>query len=364
MDFEHASADPNRADVLSRMERDWDARAREAPEYYIATAHREWRTDEFFQSGETNVENEVLSDDYIARGNKDLSRMRILEIGCGAGRMTRALAASFGEVHAVDISAEMIAAAERNLSGLRNVFLYKNSGADLAAIPDQSCDCAFSYIVFQHIPDIGVIRNYVREVYRCLKPGAIFKFQVQGGTGVEGGPAEERGTWLGVPLSLADAQSLADDCGFDLRGASGEGSQYFWLWFSKPKLPWIPSPIRNVANRFLDRARNSFEKSVEVSFSPGSVRAGESYEVRLPKFARQVIDIGYALTAEQDAGPATGVVGRWCELDSDGKASIPVPAHHPAGTVRITRVRSRTNGGRWYRAEGAIQVTGRDATAG
>jgi len=44
-----ASTDADTRDALSRMERDWDLRAREAPEYYIASARRQWRMDEFFQ---------------------------------------------------------------------------------------------------------------------------------------------------------------------------------------------------------------------------------------------------------------------------------------------------------------------------
>ena len=155
--FKKASTDADTRDTLSRMERDWDARAREAPEQYIASAHRQWRMDEFFQSGQINVDNYILADaEVICRGKK-LSQMRVLEIGCGAGRMTRALAASFGEVHAVDISTEMIALAKRNLSDLRNVFLHKNNGIDLSEFPDQSLDFAFSFIVFQHIPSLIII---------------------------------------------------------------------------------------------------------------------------------------------------------------------------------------------------------------
>ena len=122
--------------------------------------------------------------------------------------MTRAMAAVFGEVHAVDISAEIIALAKQNLSDLQNVFLYKNNGIDLAELPDQSCDFAFSFIVFQHIPILGVIENYVREVHRCLKPGAIFKFQLQGDTCLQSAQDE---TWVGVPLSLA-SKSDPEQC--------------------------------------------------------------------------------------------------------------------------------------------------------
>src|SRR5580704_10101111 len=100
------------------MENDWDRRAREAPEYYIATGRAQWQADEFFQGGAVNVENEILADAEIISKHKNLRQMRVLEIGCGAGRMTKAMASIFGEVHAVDISAEMIALAKRNLGHL------------------------------------------------------------------------------------------------------------------------------------------------------------------------------------------------------------------------------------------------------
>ena len=52
---------------------------------------------------------------------KDPKQMRVLEIGCGAGRVTRALASVFGEVYAVDISGEMVRHARAALADLPNV---------------------------------------------------------------------------------------------------------------------------------------------------------------------------------------------------------------------------------------------------
>ena len=49
--------------------------------------------------------------------------------------------------------------------------------------PPLEFDFAFSVIVFQHIPSREIIENYVREVHRLLRPGALFKFQVQGCAG-------------------------------------------------------------------------------------------------------------------------------------------------------------------------------------
>jgi SAM-dependent methyltransferase len=97
-------------------------------------------------------------------------------------------------------------------------------------VPDLPFDFAFSCIVFQHIPSREIIENYIREVHRLLRPGALFKFQVQGG----GGPANRPDdTWEGVSFSERQAEDMARRCGFELRYTHGAGEQYFWLWFFK-----------------------------------------------------------------------------------------------------------------------------------
>jgi cyclopropane fatty-acyl-phospholipid synthase-like methyltransferase len=156
--------------------------------------------------------------------------MRVLEIGCGAGRITRALAKLFGEVHAVDVSGEMVSRARHALADHTNAYVYQNNGKDLSILPPGPYDFAFSMIVFQHIPSREVIYSYVREVHRLLRPGALFKFQVQGNTSVKSRPDD---TWHGVAFSEADAIEMAEQCGFEPRYRHGVGDQYFWLWFFK-----------------------------------------------------------------------------------------------------------------------------------
>jgi hypothetical protein len=101
---------------------------------------------------------------------------------------------------------------------------------DLSVLPIGPYDFAFTTIVFQHIPSREVIYNYVREVNRLLRPGALFKFQVQGDASLQTSPDD---TWLGVPFSDTDALEMADKCGFELRYRHGAGEQYFWLWYFK-----------------------------------------------------------------------------------------------------------------------------------
>jgi ubiquinone/menaquinone biosynthesis C-methylase UbiE len=212
------------------MQREWDERARENARYYVNTASRDWSDEEFFASGERTVAEEILTDMINICQGKDPRQMRILEIGCGAGRVTRALSKVFGEVYGVDISGEMIRQARVSLADRAGVHLIQNNGQDLSALGPVEFDFAFSSIVFQHIPSREVIESYVKEVHRLLRPGALFKFQVQGDATLK---TEADDTWLGVPFSDEQAVQMAERCGFEPRYRHGAGEQYFWLWFFK-----------------------------------------------------------------------------------------------------------------------------------
>ena len=216
--------------TLEKMRRDWDERARENARFYVNTERTDWTDSDFFASGERTVAEEILTDmTNICQGREPAS-MRVIEIGCGAGRITRPLSKLFGEVHAVDVSGEMVAQARQACADRPNVYIYQNNGMDLSVLPDLGYDFAFSTIVFQHIPSREVIVNYVREVSRLLKPGSLFKFQVQGDASIQTDPDD---TWLGVPFSDEQACAMAEECGFEPRYRHGAGEQYFWLWFFK-----------------------------------------------------------------------------------------------------------------------------------
>jgi ubiquinone/menaquinone biosynthesis C-methylase UbiE len=121
---------------------------RENARYYVNTEREDWTDEQFFASGERTVAEEILTDMINICQGKDPKEMKILEIGCGAGRVTRALAGLFGEVYGVDISGEMIARAKHALAGFPNAHLYQNSGSDLAVLGNVEIDFAFSSIVF------------------------------------------------------------------------------------------------------------------------------------------------------------------------------------------------------------------------
>jgi ubiquinone/menaquinone biosynthesis C-methylase UbiE len=218
------------AEQLQLMQRDWDERARENARHFVNTSRTDWTDQDFFASGELAVAGDILTDTVNIYQGMDPARMRVLEIGCGAGRLTRALSKIFGEVHAVDVSGEMVARARAALCDRPNVKLYQNNGCDLAVVPPLVFEFAYSSHVFQHIPSREVIETYVREVHRLLRPGALFKFQVQGEL------SEDRpdDTWHGASYDQQQATAMAQRCGFEFRHSFGEGHQYFWLWFFKP----------------------------------------------------------------------------------------------------------------------------------
>ncbi len=216
--------------LLYAMRRDWDRRARENARHYIVDCRTDWSEEDFLKSGEQTVAELILTDMINICEGKDPKNMRVLEIGCGAGRVTLALAKVFGEVHAVDVSGEMVKLAKATVAGAPNAFVYQNNGYDLSVLGDLSFDFAFSTCVFHHIPSKQIIENYVREVGRRLGRGCLFKFEVQGYLGLR---ASEDDTWLGVALSEAEMVEMAGRCGFEPRYMVGAGEERFWLWFFK-----------------------------------------------------------------------------------------------------------------------------------
>jgi SAM-dependent methyltransferase len=216
--------------LARRMRRDWNERALRNARHYIADGKADWSEDEFYGSGETTVREYILNDMVNVCQRKMPLDMRVLEIGCGAGRVTHALARVFGEVHAVDISDEMIRLARQKLAGVSNVHLYRNDGKGLDVLGETVFDFAFSSCVFHHISSRRIIGNYVKDTGQRLLPGALFKFEVQGCTAMDDHAGD---TWLGAPFSDSEAVAMAEECGFEARHRIGAGEERFWLWFFK-----------------------------------------------------------------------------------------------------------------------------------
>jgi len=102
---------------------------------------------------------------------------RCVEVGCGPGRMTGALAERFDELVAVDVSPAMLEQARANVTA-PNVRFAAVSGELLDGLEDDSADALVCYLVLQHLPSRRVVESYLREFRRLLAPGGEAFVQV------------------------------------------------------------------------------------------------------------------------------------------------------------------------------------------
>lgn len=214
------------------MRRDWNARAAEDAEYYVRTPDESGAG--FDESGRLNYAQQIQPLLDLLLDERPPSVCRAVEIGCGLGRITRPLAERFAEVHAVDISPEMIARARERLRDCANVTLHLGSGEDLAGLPEAYFDFAFSYIVFQHIPARAIIESYVRDAARVLRAGGAFHFQVNGWSAWDY-RRQAKDTWLGESFSLPEVLTLLERAGLQPLRCTGGGTQEMWITARRPR---------------------------------------------------------------------------------------------------------------------------------
>ena len=95
---------------------------------------------------------------------------RVLNIGCGIGRVERYLAPHVGELWGVDISGEMIARARIRLAEAPNVHLRELAAREfLSSFDSSSFDLVFSFLVLQHLEKEDAYL-YLEDARRILKP--------------------------------------------------------------------------------------------------------------------------------------------------------------------------------------------------
>ena len=91
-----------------------------------------------------------------------------IEVGCGPGRMTAALAERFDNVLALDVSPAMLAQARSNVPA-PHVEFRAISGVRLDGVDDASANAVVCYLVLQHLPSREVVTTYLSEFARVLR---------------------------------------------------------------------------------------------------------------------------------------------------------------------------------------------------
>jgi len=111
----------------------------------------------------------------IAEIAKKAAGGRVIDLGCGGGHVSYAVAPHVGSVVAYDLSAEMVSAvaAEAQKRGLSNVETAQGP-AEALPFADASFDAVFCRYTAHHWPDV---RRGLREARRVLKPGGFAVFE-------------------------------------------------------------------------------------------------------------------------------------------------------------------------------------------
>ena len=129
--------------------------------------------------GSANEEVARLTGAYTARQVEAALALepsdRVLELGCGVGRIGRELAPKVAHWEGADISANMLGVARERLQGHANIGLTELRDSSLRALPDASFDKAYCVAVFIHM-DKEDFLLYLEELARVLKPGGLLFF--------------------------------------------------------------------------------------------------------------------------------------------------------------------------------------------
>jgi ubiquinone/menaquinone biosynthesis C-methylase UbiE len=133
------------------------------------------RLEKFFATGTKHVEY-IL--DRIAHHFGDTQRDKVLDYGCGVGRLVLAFSKHFGETYGADLSDGMLAEARKVTAEqqAKSVTLVQTDGTDLSALP-ADFGLVHSVIVFQHIP---VSKGYaiMDNLLERVAPNGIFAIHV------------------------------------------------------------------------------------------------------------------------------------------------------------------------------------------
>jgi len=161
---------------FDEVRRDWIRLGEQDPLWavYVAADKRggKWDPSQFLATGREDVAAAVA---WLAGLGLGPPWRRVLDFGCGAGRLSQALADHADEVVGVDVSPPMLEVA-RKLDASNKCSFVLNSSSDLSQFADSSFDLVYSELVLQHLP-VAVIDGYLAEFVRVLRPGGVALLQ-------------------------------------------------------------------------------------------------------------------------------------------------------------------------------------------
>jgi SAM-dependent methyltransferase len=165
--------------VSERHRRDWEDLAAVDPLWAVLSVPElrggGWDLETFLATGEGDVEDTMGTAAGLGR---PASNNRVLDFGCGVGRLARPFAARFGEYVGVDVAEAMVDQARELHADLPSCRFVVSTAPDLAVFRDGSFDLVYSNLVLQHLPENAAIERYLAEFIRVVRPDGIVVFQL------------------------------------------------------------------------------------------------------------------------------------------------------------------------------------------
>ena len=176
---------------LDKLRKNWEQFGRDDPYWAILTdpakRGQKWDIEAFYRSGQREIGHLMH---FLENHDIQVAKQTALDFGCGAGRLTQALADYFESVIGIDIAESMIELGRKRNPRPDRVAYLHNSKPDLRKLENESIDLIYSNITLQHIPPAH-IRSYLTEFMRVLRPEGLLVFQLPAGIRTR----DEAGKW-------------------------------------------------------------------------------------------------------------------------------------------------------------------------
>lgn len=101
-----------------------------------------------------------------------LDGARVLELGCGAAAMTRALAERFAVTEIVATEVDAVQHAKNLAAGALERITFRSGGAERVDAPDASFDAVLMFKSLHHVPG-ELLDAALAEIARVLRPGGL-----------------------------------------------------------------------------------------------------------------------------------------------------------------------------------------------
>lgn len=138
----------------------------------------------------------------------------VLDIGCGIGRIERALAPEVAAITGIDISAGMIEEARRRWRKIANVAFRRCSGTDLADFGEATFDLILAVDSFPYLvaADPAIAARHVADAARLLRPGGalvIFNYSYSGDLAVDRAAVAQLAARYGLAVQRSGTRDLS-----------------------------------------------------------------------------------------------------------------------------------------------------------